>query len=289
MNVPKSLISRLRGGKAGLVERLSADERSIALYTAEQLFAQAARGDVVLRGWGATCLLRPVPHVVCVRVTRSLAKRVEWLMGQLETDDAPFAEAKVRGSDEACASSLPRTLASANGASSVSNWPISHSTRFASERVTRTHTTCGTGRSRQVAPQPRRTTSPRAACANSCSAVYSAMLRSSALRRSTSPAFPPRSRLIRLLGTFILSATCPRFEQSQPLGDQWPEQQRQRQRGDGADQRVGPHDHDVTLRDQHGLTERVFCLVAQHQRQDERRQREVELLEDVARHAEPEH
>src|SRR5881397_4071117 len=52
MNVPKSLISRLRGGKAGLVERLSADERSIALYTAEQVFAQAARGDVVLRGWG---------------------------------------------------------------------------------------------------------------------------------------------------------------------------------------------------------------------------------------------
>ena len=106
MNVPKSLISRLRGGKAGLVERLSADERSIALYTAEQVFAQAARGDVVLRGWGATCLLRPVPHVVCVRVTRSLAKRVEWLMGQLETDDAPFAEAEVRRSDDAHASRM---------------------------------------------------------------------------------------------------------------------------------------------------------------------------------------
>ena len=85
---------------------LSADERSIALYTAEQVFAQAARGDVVLRGWGATCLLRPVPHVVCVRVTRSLAKRVEWLMGQLETDDAPFAEAEVRRSDDAHASRM---------------------------------------------------------------------------------------------------------------------------------------------------------------------------------------
>jgi cytidylate kinase len=106
MNVPKSLISRLRGGKAGLVERLTADEHSIALYTAEQVFAQAARGNVVLRGWGATCLLRPVPHVVCVRVTRSLAKRVEWLMGQLETDDAAFAEAEVRRSDDAHASRM---------------------------------------------------------------------------------------------------------------------------------------------------------------------------------------
>ena len=106
MNVPKSLISRLRGGKAGFVERLTTDQRSIALYTAEQVFAQADRGNVVLRGWGATVLLRPVPHVVCVRVTRSLAKRVEWLMAQLETDDAQFAEAEVRRSDDAHASRM---------------------------------------------------------------------------------------------------------------------------------------------------------------------------------------
>jgi cytidylate kinase len=106
MNVPKSLIGRLRAGKAGLMERLTTDERSIAVYTAEEVFAQAARGNVVLRGWGATVLLRPVPHVVCVRVTRSLAKRVEWLMGQLETDDVQFAEAEIRRSDDAHASRM---------------------------------------------------------------------------------------------------------------------------------------------------------------------------------------
>jgi cytidylate kinase len=106
MQVPKSLIGRLRGGKAGLVERLTTDQRSVALYTAEELFALADRGNVVLRGWGATCLLRPVPHVVCVRVTRSLRKRVEWLMGHLETDDAEFAEAEVRRSDHAHASRM---------------------------------------------------------------------------------------------------------------------------------------------------------------------------------------
>jgi len=106
MNVPKSLISRLREGKAGLVERFKADERSFALYTAEEVFALADGGNVVLRGWGATCLLRPVPHVVCVRVTRSLRKRVEWLMGELETNDAEFAEAEIRRSDEAHASRM---------------------------------------------------------------------------------------------------------------------------------------------------------------------------------------
>lgn len=106
MHVSKSLIGRLRGGKAGLVERLTTDERSVALYTAEELFALADRGNVVLRGWGATCLLRPVPHVVCVRITRSLDKRVEWLMHHLETDDAAFAEAEIRRSDRAHAARM---------------------------------------------------------------------------------------------------------------------------------------------------------------------------------------
>lgn len=106
MQVSTSLIGRLRGGKAGFVERLTADRRSLALYTAEELFALADRGNVVLRGWGATCLLRPVPHVVCVRITRSLKKRIDWLMTHLETDDAEFAEAEIRRSDEAHAARM---------------------------------------------------------------------------------------------------------------------------------------------------------------------------------------
>jgi len=106
MQVSTSLIGRLRGGKAGFVERLTADRRSLALYTAEELFALADRGNVVLRGWGATCLLRPVPHVVCVRITRSLKKRIDWLMTHLETDDAEFAETEIRRSDEAHAARM---------------------------------------------------------------------------------------------------------------------------------------------------------------------------------------
>ncbi len=106
VQVSTSLIGRLRDGKAGLVERLTTDKRSVALYTAEELFALADGGNVVLRGWGATCLLRPVPHVVCVRVTRSFKKRVEWVMGHLGTDDLEFAEAEVRRSDQAHASRM---------------------------------------------------------------------------------------------------------------------------------------------------------------------------------------
>src|SRR3954463_16201629 len=76
MQVPASLIRRLREGKAGLVERLSTDKEQVALYTAEEVLAQAVHGNVILRGWGATCLLRPVSHVVRVRVTRPFEQRV---------------------------------------------------------------------------------------------------------------------------------------------------------------------------------------------------------------------
>lgn len=106
MHVPSSLISRLREGKAGLIERIQTDQDRLAVYTAEEVFALADQGNVVLRGWGATCLLRSVPHVLRVRVTRPFSKRVEWLMGSLETDDEAFASAEVRRSDEAHATRM---------------------------------------------------------------------------------------------------------------------------------------------------------------------------------------
>lgn len=106
MHVSKSLISRLRAGKAGPIERLRADSESIAVYSAEEVLETAARGNVVLRGWGATCLLRPVPHVPCIRIMRPFAKRVQWLMAELDTDDAEVAENEIRRSDHSNATRM---------------------------------------------------------------------------------------------------------------------------------------------------------------------------------------
>jgi cytidylate kinase len=106
MNVTTSLVKRLREGKSGLIERVTTDQERVALYTAEELFALANQGNVVLRGWGASCLLRKVPHVVCVRITRSFNKRVDWLMNHLETDDREFAEHEIRRSDHAHATRM---------------------------------------------------------------------------------------------------------------------------------------------------------------------------------------
>ena len=110
MHVSKSLISRLREGKAGFMERHTTDPRSVAVYTAEEVYTLAERGNVVLRGWGSTLLLRSVPHVVCVRVTRSFDKRVEWLKDKLGTTDTEFAADEVRRSDEAHAARMKQVF-----------------------------------------------------------------------------------------------------------------------------------------------------------------------------------
>ena len=108
LNMPKSVIRRLREGKAGIVERFTADQEKMAVYTAAEVFELANKGNIVLRGWGTTCLLRPVPHVVCVRITRSFDKRVDWLMENLGTDDREFARDEITRSDEAHALRMHR-------------------------------------------------------------------------------------------------------------------------------------------------------------------------------------
>ncbi len=106
MHISKSLINRLRSGKAGLIEGLRADKDAMAIYTAEEVLDAAARGNVVIRGWGATQLLRAVPHIPCIRIMRPLEQRVEWLMKQLGTDDRDLARAEIQRSDQANAARM---------------------------------------------------------------------------------------------------------------------------------------------------------------------------------------
>jgi len=109
MHLPPSLIRRVREGKAGLVERFTTDKQQFALYTEEEILHQAERGNVILRGWGATRVLHAVPHVLRVRVTRSFDARVKWVMDDLETDNRASAEAEVRRSDNAHAARMHTT------------------------------------------------------------------------------------------------------------------------------------------------------------------------------------
>ena len=106
MHVKKSLIRRLREGKAGPFERWTADEKSISIFTAEEVYDLAVKGNVLIRGWGATMLLRSVPHVPCVRVCAPMDLRVERLMKRLETDDEKLARHEIEVDDHARASRM---------------------------------------------------------------------------------------------------------------------------------------------------------------------------------------
>lgn len=102
MRVRKSHVIRLLDGSAGLLEQLSADKTSLSVYTAEEILGVAAKGKgAVIRGWGATHLLREVPHAVCVRVCAPFEVRRQRMMERLGTDEAERVAGEIRVNDEA--------------------------------------------------------------------------------------------------------------------------------------------------------------------------------------------
>ena len=88
MRVRKSHVIRLLDGKAGLLERLAADKTSLFVHSADEVAGMAlqARGAII-RGWGASHLLRAVPHVVCVRVCSPLEVRKRRMMERLDSGE----------------------------------------------------------------------------------------------------------------------------------------------------------------------------------------------------------
>lgn len=109
MRVRKSHVQRLLDGKAGILEKLTADKTSMSIYTAAETMDLAARdGGCVLRGWGAAQLLRTVPHAVCVRVCAPVELRKQRMLERLGSSDQEFIDAEIKISDEAHAAIIRR-------------------------------------------------------------------------------------------------------------------------------------------------------------------------------------
>jgi cytidylate kinase len=106
MHVKKSLIRRIREGKASRIEKWTADEKTISIFTAEQVFDLAVKGGALIRGWGATELLRPVPHIPCIRICAPMDLRIKRLMDRLETDDDDLARREIEVDDGARAARM---------------------------------------------------------------------------------------------------------------------------------------------------------------------------------------
>jgi cytidylate kinase len=102
LRLRKTHVVRFIEGKAGLLEKMSADHTSLSIFTADEILRIAASGDVgVIRGWGATHLLESIPHVMRLRVCASFDVRVKRMMERLNTSDQAAVEKEIRLSEEA--------------------------------------------------------------------------------------------------------------------------------------------------------------------------------------------
>ncbi len=115
LRVRRSHVTRLLDGSAGLVERLTADKTSLSIFTAEEIYGIAAaasdKGGAVIRGGGATHLLRGVPHAICVRVCAPFDVRKQRMMDRLGADDEARVAEEIRASDEAHGAIMRRNFA----------------------------------------------------------------------------------------------------------------------------------------------------------------------------------
>ena len=101
MHVGASAVNRFLEGEAGLLERWRIDRRRVSLFTAEEIFELAAKGNVLIRGWGAAHLLRPVSHVLSVRVCAPMTKRIHVMMERIGIKDAETARREIEKNDAA--------------------------------------------------------------------------------------------------------------------------------------------------------------------------------------------
>lgn len=97
----ESEVQRFLEGESTLLERWRVDRTRMSRYTAEEILELAVKGNVLIRGWGATYLLRSVPHVVCVRICAPMADRERVLMQRMGISDPATARREIERNDAA--------------------------------------------------------------------------------------------------------------------------------------------------------------------------------------------
>jgi cytidylate kinase len=97
----KSHVISFLEGRQGLIERLTTDQVRLGVLTADEIISMAESGEpVILRGWGATSLLKDVPHAVRICISASRRTRVKRMMERLDTGEMGQVERLVDQNDE---------------------------------------------------------------------------------------------------------------------------------------------------------------------------------------------
>ncbi len=106
--IRKSHVISFLEGTQGLFERLTVDNLKLRILTADEIMSAAEAGNgVILRGWGATSLLKDVPHAVRVCVSASRRERIKRMMQRLDAEEEQAAHV-VDQNDEAAQAVMRR-------------------------------------------------------------------------------------------------------------------------------------------------------------------------------------
>lgn len=106
--VRKSHVISFLEGSQGFFERLTTDEVKLRVLTADEIASAAeSTPGVILRGWGATSLLKDVPHCVRVCVSASRRERVKRMMERLQVNE-PIAAEKIVDENDTSAQAVMR-------------------------------------------------------------------------------------------------------------------------------------------------------------------------------------
>ena len=107
--IRKSHVISFLEGRQGLLERLTVDQLRLRVLTADEILSMAEQDEaIILRGWGATALLKEVPHAVRVCVSASRRTRVRRMMERLNVSDEAQVERLVARNDEAARAVMRR-------------------------------------------------------------------------------------------------------------------------------------------------------------------------------------
>ena len=110
MQLGESTVHRFLEGRSSLWERWKIGSDKMSRYTADEVLELASQDNVLIRGWGASQLLRDVSHVLCVRVCAPMSYRVSVMMERLGVSDERSMRREIERNDSAHSRSIQRRI-----------------------------------------------------------------------------------------------------------------------------------------------------------------------------------
>jgi cytidylate kinase len=101
LGMQESAVHRYLEGDATLFERWKIDKQKLSRYTALEIMELVQKGNIIIRGWGASALLKDVPHVLRVRICAPMEFREQVMMKRLGLKDTALARREIERSDTA--------------------------------------------------------------------------------------------------------------------------------------------------------------------------------------------